>query len=215
MRLEALGPLENRTYKGYAGDIHMSGQHLLNLINDILDLSRIEAGRYTIKAVDVDLKSLSDAILRMFDIRAEKAGISLVLDIDADLQLFADERGIRQVMLNLISNAVKFTRNGGTVRVFGHRSPHGGAEFGVSDTGVGIAQHEVALVFENFGQGQHDITLSEKGTGLGLPIVKGIVEAHGGVVKLVSEIGKGTTVTVFFPKARAIHSARPGVSSAA
>lgn len=202
MKLEALGPMTNPTYKSYAGDIHNSGLHLLGLINDILDLSRIEAGRFQISPEDLNLKTLAVDTLRMFDIRARNGGISLVCDVEDDLLLHADNRGLRQVMLNLVSNAVKFTPTGGTVTLFGRRNAQGGAEFGVRDTGVGIPQKDVDLVFENFGQAQHEIKVMERGTGLGLPIVKGIITVHSGVVRLESTLGQGTTVTCYLPVSR-------------
>lgn len=105
-------------------------------------------------------------------------------------------------MLNLVSNAVKFTPTGGTVTLFGRRNAQGGAEFGVRDTGVGIPQKDVDLVFENFGQAQHEIKVMERGTGLGLPIVKGIITVHSGVVRLESTLGQGTTVTCYLPVSR-------------
>ena len=139
----------------------------------------------------------------LFEVRAIDAKINFKHDVENDLPLLiADERGVHQVLLNLISNAVKFTPAGGTITVFAKRSINGGMEIGVSDTGVGIDPDDINAVFEAFGQGRHDIATAEKGTGLGLPIVRGLVEAHGGKVRLESQLGKGTTVACFFPRER-------------
>ena len=203
MKGEVFGPVGSPQYAEYAGHIHSSGEHLLGLINDVLDLSRIEAGRFVIKAIEIDLKDQIASALNLFAVRAAEGKIDLKRDIESDLPLLiADERAVRQVLLNLISNAVKFTPEDGTVTVFARRNQQGGLDVGVTDTGVGISANDVTYVFEAFGQGQHDISIKEKGTGLGLPIVRGLVEAHGGKVSLASELDKGTTVTVSFPRER-------------
>lgn len=203
MKHEAFGKLGSRQYVDYATHIHDSGQHLLGLINDVLDLSRIEAGRFAIRAVEIDVCEAVANAMSMFDIRTRQAGIELKANLDPNLPLLlADERGFRQILLNLLSNAVKFTPAGGTVTVFARRSTGAGMDVGVADTGAGIDPADVATVFEAFGQGRHDISANEKGTGLGLPIVRGLVEAHGGKVRLDSVLGKGTTVVCTFPRER-------------
>lgn len=202
MKSEVFGPLGKPIYIEYSGHIHASGEHLLGLINDILDLSRIEAGRMTLTLSPVDLELLGHDALSMVKHRADAAGVHLRLKIAPDVpECMADQRALRQVLLNLLSNAVKFTPKDGTITLFARRLA-AGLEFGVSDTGAGIAPNDLKKVFEPFGQGQHDIAVCEKGTGLGLPIVKGLIEAHGGTVRLESELGKGTTVTVTFPAER-------------
>jgi two-component system cell cycle sensor histidine kinase PleC len=203
MRDEAFGNLGSRQYVDYASHIHDSGQHLLGLINDVLDLARVEAGRFSIRAEEIDVPAAIGNALAMFDIRTRQAGIALKAGLDSNLPLLlADGRGFRQVLLNLISNAIKFTPAGGTVTVFARRAAGGGMEVGVADTGAGIDPVDVATVFEAFGQGRHDISARDKGTGLGLPIVRGLVEAHGGKVTLDSVLGKGTTVICTFPRER-------------
>jgi two-component system cell cycle sensor histidine kinase PleC len=203
MRDEVFGNLGKPQYVDYAKYIHNSGQHLLGLINDVLDLSRIEAGRFVVRAEEINIPEAIKNALAMFEVRAAEGAITLKPVIDPDLPLLlADDRAIRQILLNLISNAVKFTRAGGTVTTFARRSAGGGMEVGVIDTGVGIDPADIATVFEAFGQGQHDIAVREKGTGLGLPIVRGLVEAHGGKIKLDSVLGTGTTVTCTFPRER-------------
>ena len=203
MKGEVFGAIGSPQYAEYAEHIHSSGEHLLGLINDVLDLSRIEAGRFVIKAAEIDLRDQIAGALNLFAVRAAEGKIDLKREIESGLPLLiADERALRQVLLNLISNAVKFTPEHGAVTIFARRNDRGGMDVGVSDTGVGIAPNDLGYVFEAFGQGQHDISVREKGTGLGLPIVRGLVEAHGGKVTLASELGKGTTVTVSFPRER-------------
>jgi two-component system cell cycle sensor histidine kinase PleC len=203
MRDEVFGNLGSSQYVGYATDIHKSGQHLLGLINDVLDLSRIEAGRFVVRAEEINVPEAIRNAHAMFELRAGAVGIKLKSEIDPALPLLlADERACRQILINLISNAVKFTPPGGTVTTFARRAAGGGMEVGVSDTGAGIDPADVATVFEAFGQGRHDIAVNEKGTGLGLPIVRGLVEAHGGKVTLDSVLGKGTTVICTFPRER-------------
>lgn len=207
MQTEVFGPLGKPIYIEYSGHIHSSGEHLLGLINDILDLSRIEAGSFVLNFAPVDLELMGHDALSMVKHRADTAGSHLRLRVTADLpECLADQRALRQVLLNLLSNAVKFTPKDGTITLFARRTSSGGVDFGVSDTGAGIAPQDLKKVFEPFGQGQHDIAVHEKGTGLGLPIVKGLIEAHGGTVQLVSELGKGTTVTVSFPPERVVQN---------
>ncbi len=203
MRDEVFGNLGSSQYVGYATDIHKSGEHLLGLINDVLDLSRIEAGRFVVRAEEINMPEAIRNAHAMFELRAAAVGIKLQSEFDSALPLLlADERACRQILINLISNAVKFTPPGGTVTTFARRAAGGGMEVGVSDTGAGIDPADVATVFEAFGQGRHDIAVNEKGTGLGLPIVRGLVEAHGGKVALDSVLGKGTTVICTFPRER-------------
>ena len=203
MKGEVFGNLGSPQYVEYANHIHGSGQHLLGLINDVLDLARIEAGRFVIRATEINVSEAVRSALSLFEVRAAEGKISLKFENDPGLPLLlADERAMRQILLNLISNAVKFTPAGGTVTTFARRTAGGGMELGVIDTGVGIDPADINTVFEAFGQGQHDVAVLEKGTGLGLPIVRGLVEAHGGKIALTSQLGKGTTVTCTFPRER-------------
>jgi len=187
----------------YAGLIHASGDHLLALINDILDLAKIEAGAFALRERDVDMDALLDESLRLMAAKAQENRLELRKEVMAPLpHLLGDERALKQVLLNLLSNAIKFTPARGTVTVFAHTDADEGVTFGICDTGVGIAPDDQERVFENFGQGRHDVVTADKGTGLGLPIVKGLVEAHGGRVLLASEPGGGTTITIELPAAR-------------
>jgi len=187
----------------YAGLIHSSGAHLLALINDILDLAKIEAGGLVLRERDIDLEILVQDCVRLISAKAADGKLMVQMAVAPGLPHFrGDERALKQVLLNLLSNAIKFTPEGGRVTVFGQSGADGGLAFGVEDTGVGIEAQDQQRVFEDFGQGRHDVVTSDKGTGLGLPIVKGLVEAHGGRVTLESAPGHGTKVTVLLPKDR-------------
>ncbi len=200
----AMGNAAMDQYTEYAGYIHGSGEHLLSLINDILDLAKIEAGRLTLRETDLDLRALMDDVARMMSAKAVAGGISLAVHVDRSFpNIHADDRAMRQMLVNLASNAIKFTPPNGRVTAFANVLPDGGLAFGIDDTGVGIAPDDHARVFESFGQGRHDAVLADKGTGLGLPIVKGLAEAHGGHVMLNSVPNEGTRITVIFPPARA------------
>jgi len=191
-----------RNYE-YASMIHGSGLHLLALINDILDLAKIEAGRWELEEAPLDLSRMAADSLQLVAWKAEAGGVTLENTIAADLPyLVADARALKQILINLLSNAVKFTPSGGKVTVFGELDAFGNIEFGIADTGVGIAEADLQKVFDSFGQGKHDVAIADKGTGLGLCIVRGLAEAHGGSVTLDSEVGKGTRVTLTMPAAR-------------
>jgi two-component system cell cycle sensor histidine kinase PleC len=190
-----------RNYE-YAGLINSSGQHLLALINDILDLAKIEAGRWKLEEAELDLHAIARDALQLVAWRARDNNVTLVNEIAPDLEgVFADERAIKQILLNLLSNAVKFTPEHGRITAFAHKSA-GGISFGVEDTGVGIADEDHSRVFDSFGQGKHEIAMADKGTGLGLAIVKGLVEAHGGRICLESRVGQGTRMMVQLPPER-------------
>jgi two-component system cell cycle sensor histidine kinase PleC len=187
----------------YAEMIHSSGRHLLMLINDILDLAKIEAGHWTLEEAEVDLFTLAQDTLSLLAWRAKGNGAEIHNTIAPNVSyLYADERAIKQILLNLLSNAAKFTPAQGRITVFARQCDDGAMIFGVEDSGIGIAPEDQAHIFDSFGQGKHDITLIEKGTGLGLAIVKGLAEVHGGHVQLSSEPGRGTCVQVRMPSER-------------
>jgi two-component system, cell cycle sensor histidine kinase PleC len=193
-------PEKNIEY-GYI--IHQSGHHLLALINDILDLAKIEAGGLSLRESDFDLAQLMEKCAELMRAKAELSDISLHCEpATGPIEIRADERAIRQIVLNLLSNSLKFTPALGCVRTFLRIEPDGQVAFGVTDTGYGIREEDIERVFQNFGQGRHDVAMPDKGTGLGLPIIKGLAEAHGGGVSLKSRVGEGTTVTVTLPVAR-------------
>src|SRR5438093_3966680 len=184
----------------YIHDIVESGRHLLSLINDILDLSKVEAGRMELELTSFNFPgALEDALLLMRE-RAARHGIALDLVVDDKLGVFvADERKVKQILLNLLSNAVKFTPEGGRVTVRGTRV-HDGAEISVADTGVGIAPADQAVIFEEFRQVGGDGARRPEGTGLGLALTKRFVELHGGRIGVTSEVGKGSTFTFTLPE---------------
>jgi two-component system cell cycle sensor histidine kinase PleC len=201
---KAMGPLAIEQYCEYGGYIHGSGEHLLSLINDILDLAKIEAGRLILRETEIDLRAVMDDTVRMMNTKAIAAGITLAIHMDRSFpNLYGDERALRQMLVNLASNAIKFTPPGGRVTAFANVLANGDLSFGIDDTGVGIAPEEHGKVFESFGQGRHDAILADKGTGLGLPIVKGLAEAHGGSVMLNSVPSQGTRITIILPQSRA------------
>ena len=183
----------------YVNDIHASGRHLLGLINDILDLSKIEAGRMELDLADFDLPAALQNAMTLVKERAQRHGIALSLEVDLALgSVRADERKFKQIMLNLLSNAVKFTPEGGKISVAA--KPNGaGIEVAVSDTGVGIAPEDHEAVFEEFKQVGRDYTRKAEGTGLGLALTKRFVELHGGEIRIASSLGKGTTFTFTLP----------------
>jgi two-component system, cell cycle sensor histidine kinase PleC len=210
MQAEIMGPMHNKTYKEYAGNIHDSGRHLLNLINEILDLSRIEAGRYELKEEPIRLIDVAEDCHRMLKQRAESKGLQIVEEFDETLpQLWADERAVRQICLNLVSNALKFTPRGGTITMTVASLPNGGQTVRIKDTGPGIPKEEIPKVMQAFGQGSLAHQTAEGGTGLGLPIVQNLIELHGGHFELQSELRKGTIAIIAFPKQRVMQAMSP------
>lgn len=203
MKDEVLGAMNNKNYRSYAEDIHGSGQHLLNLINEILDLSRIEAGRHELHEEPLFLDDVVEEAGTMMKVRAKAKSISLHHTHEPDLpRVWADERALRQVVLNLLSNAVKFTPVGGEVRIMVGPTSDGGQYVSIKDSGPGIPEEEIPTVLEAFGQGSHAIKTAEPGTGLGLSIVQALVNMHDGKFALKSKLGEGTEVTVTLPRAR-------------
>jgi len=202
MSAEMFGPLGDPRYKGYAADILKSGQHLLSLINDILDMAKIEAGKLTLHYETVSLKDICDDALRLMRGKIQEAGLTATLDAPELPDVEADHRGLKQVLLNLISNAVKFTPEGGSIVVaLSQPDPHH-VRVAVTDTGIGIAPEDIDRLARPFEQveGQHSKTT--QGTGLGLALTKSLIEMHGGQLALESEPGRGTTVSFVMPMRR-------------
>nr|WP_314261259.1 HAMP domain-containing sensor histidine kinase [uncultured Devosia sp.] len=212
LKSELLGPHQVPQYKEYAGDIHGSGQHLLNLINELLDLSRIEAGKYELNEEVVSLVDIAEDCRRMMELRAKSKGIELVFNVGNNLpRLWGDERAIRQVVLNLLSNAIKFTPQSGKVTLVVTRSSDGGQMVSVKDNGPGIPEDEIETVLSSFGQGSLAQKTAEQGAGLGLPIVQKIMELHQGRFDLFSKLRFGTEVIATFPRARVMDALAPVV----
>lgn len=207
MKGELFGPHAVPAYKEYSGDIHSSGEHLLMLINEILDLSRVEAGRYDLREESVDLQGIIDECRHLMTLRARKKDITITQTMATALpRLWADERAVRQVALNLLSNAIKFTPPGGSVTIKAGWSEERGQFFSIADTGQGIPENEIPVVMSSFGRGTLAQKTAEEGTGLGLPIVKGLVDLHGGTFTLQSRVREGTEVTVTFPPERVMNA---------
>lgn len=203
MANQVLGPLENSTYRDYANDIHSSGRHLLSLINEILDLSRIEAGRYRLNEEPISLGAIVEDCCRLMEMKARGKDISFRIDVEPTLlKLFADERAVRQITLNLLSNAIKFSPTGNSVHIRVGWTAGGGQYIAIKDNGPGIPEDELAVVLSAFGQGSIAIKSAEQGTGLGLPIVQGLAALHNGVFELNSRLRSGTDAIVAFPRSR-------------
>jgi PAS domain S-box-containing protein len=203
MDRQMFGRLGVPRYQDYIRDIRDSAQHLLRLIEDILDLSKAEAGKMDLDETDVDLGASIRSACLMLRERALGKGVALQEEVMPDLpSLRGDRRRIRQILLNLVANAVKFTPRGGRVTVSAAAAPGGGLILRVADTGIGIAAEDIARVFEPFVQIGRPKELSGEGTGLGLPLCKELVELHGGTIALTSEPGIGTVVSASFPADR-------------
>lgn len=210
MKTEILGPLSNPTYREYATNIHDSGSHLLHLINEILDLSRIEAGRYDLNEEPVRLADIAEDGHRLLKLRATNKNLRVIEELDTNLPpVWADSRAMRQIVLNLLSNAVKFTPQGGTVKLTAGAAADGSHFISVRDTGPGIPREEIPKVMQAFGQGSLALQTAEGGTGLGLPIVRKLIELHGGRFELRSELRKGTEAIIFLPRQRVLKSVEP------
>jgi signal transduction histidine kinase len=205
MMMEVFGPLGDDHYRSYVEDIHTAGRHLLSLINEVLDLSKIEAGRYVLREEQVCLPEIIAQSLHLVEDRAQKAGIALSITIADDLPvLVADARLLRQILLNLLSNAVKFTPAGGSIAVAARRTATGSLELSVADTGIGIAADDIDRVLEPFGQVESDLSsrYSDESTGLGLPLARSFIELHQGTFIIRSQPGRGTFVAAHFPPQR-------------
>lgn len=205
MQREMLGPVGNKKYLEYVGAIHTSGCHLLELVNDILDLSKIEAGRYVLSLRTIDIVDVIDGCLRISRETASRKSIELSFDAAERFPaVTADLRAMKQVILNLLSNALKFTNAGGRVKV-SLRLQAADVYITVSDTGVGIPREDIATLTEAFVQGQsNQAYLAHEGTGLGLAITDSLVRLHGGTLTIDSEVGVGTVVTIHLPRAVAL-----------
>lgn len=202
MKAEILGPVLNKKYLEYAGDIHSSGAHLLSIINDILDISKAESGKFEIDESTIDVQSTINKCLKIIAERARNKNIVIATKIPDNLpKLHADYLRVKQIIINLLSNAIKFSNESSkvTIRVEIRRD---GLYIAVEDNGIGIAKENISKVLEKFGQVDSSISRKTDGTGIGLWLTKMLVEAHGGTFTLESELGRGTKAIVLFPKNR-------------
>ena len=204
---EMLGPLNNKHYLEYASLITKSGRHLLQIIDDLLDLSRIEAGRFELSLAPTDIEASINDTFRLLGPIANSNEVTIKTLIQSDLpQLLADRRRVDQVMINLVGNAIKFTPPQGriVIRARCRRSEPAGMEITVFDTGPGIPKEELERVLDRFGRGTHDTARAGEGAGLGLAVTKGLVDVHDGRLSLVSRLGRGTAATIWFPADRVL-----------
>src|SRR5947199_8500558 len=210
MKSEIFGAHAVPVYREYSADIHNSGVHLLNLINEILDLSRIEAGRYELNEEAVSLVHVVADCHHLLKLRASSRGIAIQEVFEQSMPLiWGDERAARQIVLNLLSNSIKFTQQGGEIWLKVGWTASGGQYLSVKDTGSGIPEEEIPIVLASFGQGSNSIKSAEQGAGLGLPIAKSLIDMHGGTFTLKSKLRIGTEVIITFPPERVMSSLAP------
>jgi len=213
MTREVRGPMGNNEYTEYACDIHHSGTHLLSLINDILDLSKIESGKFELHETQVDISDVIASCLRMIRDRADAARIAITFEIDPALRpLWADERAMKQILLNILANSVKFSPANSAVHMTAEMTVEGGFCLTISDKGIGIAPEDLDKVLKPFGQVASVLSRETAGTGLGLPLVKALTEMLNGRFELDSSPGKGTDARVWLPPNRVLD--KDGVSKA-
>ncbi|MBK18669.1 MAG: hypothetical protein CMM52_07515 [Rhodospirillaceae bacterium] len=211
---ETLGPVGTSNYREYAGDIMLSGKHLLALINDVLDISKLEAGHVEFSEEYLDFKEIVTSCITFIKERAEATDVNLSNDFsDQSLPLvYADQRRLKQILINLLSNAVKFTDPGGTITVKARFDTETGFVVQVRDNGIGIAADDIPKALARFQQVDSTYGKQREGTGLGLPLTKSLVELHNGTLDLQSELGVGTTVTIKLPATRASNEASLAVA---
>ncbi len=209
LQRELFGPMTNHAYKDYAGDINSSGRYLLGLINDILDVSRIEAGRRDMAEEPVSLEQILENAMGLSSLAAAQKSIQIHVDVAPGTpRILADQRAIQQVAINLTTNAVKFTPRGGHVELAAERLSDGRIKLSVADDGPGIPADEIDFALSAFARGKLATTKAIDGIGLGLSIVNGIMQLHGGIVEIDSKIGRGTSVTCVFPARRVLSGPR-------
>lgn len=198
---EMLGPLENKAYAGYVADIHASGNKLLGIINDVLDVARLEGGAIVLNKCECCPLEIAEVALQ----RARKLTgdtREILIDVPDELgMLNVDRTRLAQVLTNILSNALKFTATGGDVMIRAHRATDGSIHFSVSDTGIGMSEETIAMVLQPFRQADASLARRFEGAGLGLPIAHALTELHGGTLAIISREGRGTTVTVELPPA--------------
>jgi signal transduction histidine kinase len=203
VRNQLFGPLGNPRYEHYLSDIHQSGHHLLRLVNDILDISKLEAGAMEISEGEVELKDIVVDSVNLVSTQATTRGVSVIVDLPDRLpRLRADELRLKQVVVNLLSNAVKFSRPGGEVNLSARLGPGGELAIALRDRGIGMNAADVRVALQPFRQVENALSRTHEGTGLGLPLAKALIEKHGGTLRIASERDVGTTVTVTLPASR-------------
>lgn len=208
IRDQLFGPVGQQQYIEYAGDIHDSGQLLLSLINDILDMSKIEAGKRALVESVMNVEDIVRSVTRLVAARAKEGKIRLTMAVPHDVPAFrAEERAIKQILTNLLTNAIKFTPENGVVSLTASLTQLGQLQIVVQDSGIGMSPEEIPIAMAPFGQIESALSRKNQGTGLGLPLTRALVELHGGTLELQSAVGKGTTITLLFPKDRVVDRA--------
>lgn len=204
MKEQHLGPLDNQRYLGYAGDIHASGKYLLGIINDILDLSKVESGKLVLKQELVDAAALTADCQHLIKGIANEHGVKLMAPtVPQGLKVLADVRLMKQMLINLMTNACKYTPAGGEVRL-AWREDAEGIWASVVDTGIGMSQVDIDIAMQPFGQVDNPFVRSREGTGLGLPLVKELIATHGGRLDILSRPGAGSTISLILPRPEAV-----------
>ena len=205
IRDQSLGPAATENYRDYANDIHLAGEQLLRIVNDVLDISKLEAGKLELHEGEVDLRAVAQSAIALINQSAFEVGVTFAIALPPELpHLTADELRVKQMILNLLSNAVKFSHRGGVVTIGGAIRADGALAFWVSDTGIGMSKGDIATAIQPFRQVANSLTRSREGIGLGLSLVDGFVTLHGGQLDLSSTPESGTTVTIIFPAARVL-----------
>ncbi|NQV85430.1 MAG: histidine kinase [Rhodospirillales bacterium] len=208
IQCEIFGVLSPAPYRGYVDDIHKSGRLLLSVINDVLDMSKIEAGRFDITETAIDIEEIADDVIALCRPLAQEGGLSLMVDIpETQPWILADERSVHQMLINLISNAIKFTPPNGSVILTSNLMPDGRTKITVADTGIGIPTEEIENVTKSFVQSSEPVNRKHQGTGLGLPIVQALAELHDADLRISSTPGSGTRVSISFPSSRTLTAA--------
>ncbi|MCL2468863.1 MAG: PAS domain-containing sensor histidine kinase [Alphaproteobacteria bacterium] len=216
IRDQLFGAVGQPQYVEYAGDIHDSGQLLLSLINDILDMSKIEAGKRELAESVLEVDALVHAVFRLVAARAKQGKIKLSVEVAPDIpHIRVEERAVKQILTNLLTNAIKFTPEGGQVFLTALHDPSGTIKIVVRDTGIGMKPEEIPIALAPFGQIESALSRKNQGTGLGLPLTRALTELHGGTLTIESTYGKGTTVTATFPKNRVVNRMDTKASRAA
>jgi two-component system cell cycle sensor histidine kinase PleC len=210
MESELFGPIGDERYKGYASDILGSGRHLLDLISDILDMSRIETGKYKIESESLEMPTILSDCLRLVEGRADEEEVALSLETETLPNIIGDKRAVKQIVLNLLSNALKFTPAGGAVKILG-AVDNDNVTISIEDNGIGIAKEELGKIGQPFLQFESMHSKKYTGSGLGLAICRSLVDLHGGLFNIESELGKGTSVRVSLPRRGAPPNPRPQV----
>ena len=200
---EQAGPIGTPVYREYAKDVNNSGHQLLGIIEDLIDLSRLETGQVDLRETELSLGGLLDLCRRAFEDKAASAGVSLAIEpAQEEIEIWADQVRLRQVLHNLISNAIKFTPSGGSVRLSGGLADTGEIEIRIADTGIGMTPHELDIAVEPFRQAQSSLTRTQGGSGIGLTLCNSMIKLHDGTLEIESRKGEGTTVTLRLPACR-------------